>query len=120
MTDDAKGHSSYGTWLNYANRAIEKILPNFKRGAKYGWAAPVLLCLLVLLTSLSIGIYLDGYGIHPPQQYTGICAPPAQIKGGGCIFTLVQVVTGTNGVATTTTVTQQAGQIITNTTRGRP
>lgn len=114
--EDARGHSSYITWLIYANRAVERILPALKHKGKYGWAPALLLCLLVLATALSVGIYIDGYGVHPPQQFTGICPPPAQITHGSCITKSIQVVTGTNGAVTTVTYTQQAGTIITTTT----
>ena len=117
MSEDARGHSSYTTWLIYANRAIERILPALKHKGKYGWAAPALLCLLVLVTAVSVGIYIDGYGVHPPTQYTGICAPPAQITHGGCYIKTVQIVTQ-SGTVTTVTVTQPAGQIVTNSTAG--
>ena len=110
------------TWLIYHFRAIEKILPALKTKGKYSWAPAFLLCLIVLLTSIGIGVYVDGYGIHPPAQFTGICPAPAQIKGGSCVIITVQQVT-ISGTVTTATYTQQAGYILTttstNSTKGR-
>jgi hypothetical protein len=117
VSTEEKGHSSYLTWQIYANRAIEKVLPNLKGKQKHAWVAPALLALLVLVTALGVGIYVDGYVLHPPAQYTGVCAPPGVIRNGNCELITVQVVTN-NGVVTTETLTQQAGQVINAT--GRP
>ena len=105
-------------WLVYQFRAIERILPNLKQRPKHAWVAPVLLCFILLLAMLGFGVYIDGYAIHPPAQFTGICPPPAHIARGGCWDILVQEVT----IGTTTTVTTisvPAGTIETTTTGGK-
>ena len=98
----SEGHSSYLTWLIFEFRAIARILPNLKQKPKHAWLAPFALALLVLLAALGMGIYLDGYVIHPPAQYTGICSPPAQITRGGCYVAEVVTITrsGTESVTT--------------------
>lgn len=113
--EDGQGHSSYLVWLIYAFRGIERILPNLKQKPKHGWVAPFFLSLLVLLAALGMGIYIDGYGIHPPAHFEGICPAPAQIRGGGCIIISVQVET-VSGTTTVITQTQQAGYVLTTTT----
>ncbi len=110
-------HSSYLVWLVVKFRAIEKILPALKVQKKWGWVPAFFLVLITLLAAVGIGIYIDGYAIHPPAQYTGVCPPPAQIKSGGCILVTYQVAT-VSGTVTTYTVTQQAGYIITTTATG--
>jgi hypothetical protein len=100
--------------LIFEFRAIARILPNLKQRPKHAWIAPFALCFLVLLASVGIGVYIDGYGIHPPAQYTGVCPPPAQITGGGCFITQIEQIT-VNGQVTQTTVKIPAGQIITST-----
>lgn len=118
MSDgDNKAHSAYGTWLAYKFRAIERILPGLRAKQKHAWVAPAALVLLVLVASIGVGIYADGYIIHPPKQYTGICPPPAQIRGGNCVVITVEVVTqGTSTV--TRTITSPAGTVLTNSTKG--
>ena len=118
MTDN-RGHSAYLIWLIYHFRAVEKILPALKGKSKYGWAAPAALCLLVLVAMLGFGIYVDGYVVHPPAQYTGICQLPAQISSNGknCDITVIQTVTS-GTVVTTTHVTQTAGIVLYNQTGG--
>lgn len=111
-----KAHSSYEVYLIYVFRAIEKVLPALKGKTKYGWLPAFGLCLLVLLALTGIGVYIDGYYIHPPAQYEGICASPAEILHGNCVSTTVTTVSVGNTVKTTT-ITQQAGQIL-NSTRG--
>lgn len=111
----SQGHSSYLTWLVFEFRAIARILPNLKQKPKHAWVAPFLLCLLVLLASVGIGIYLDGNVIHPPAQYTGVCPPPAQITKGSCYITQVEVVT-VSGTASQTTVLIPSGHIVNSTT----
>jgi hypothetical protein len=118
VSNDERGHSAYQTWLIYSFRAIEKVLPNLKGKPKHAWVAPAFLALLVLLSALGVGIYVDGDIIHPPVQYTGLCSPPGVIRGGNCIIITVEVVT-TAGTVTTVTQTQQAGTIL-NLTRGGP
>ncbi len=105
-------HSSYLVWLVVKFRAIEKILPALKVQKKWGWVPAFLLVLVTLVAAVGIGIYIDGYAIHPPAQYTGVCPPPAQITKGSCflITTSVQTVSGT---VTTVTYTQPAGYIVT-------
>jgi hypothetical protein len=73
--------------------------------------------LLAIFGTVGFGIYLDGYVIHPPAQYTGICAPPAAITRGGCYITQVEVVT-VSGTATQTTIQIPAGTILTTTHTG--
>jgi hypothetical protein len=107
------GHSSYLTYLIYEFRAIARILPNLKQKPKHAWLAPFALCLLVLLAAIGTGIYLDGYAIHPPAQYTGVCPPPAQIKASGCFITQTIQVT-VSGTVTQTTAQIPAGTILTN------
>lgn len=113
----SSGHSSYLAFLIYEFRAIARILPNLKQKPKHAWVAPFALCLLVLLASVGTGIYIDGYVIHPPAHYTGLCPPPAQIKGGNCIQIIITQVT-VSGTVTRQTQTVQAGQIINAT--GKP
>lgn len=102
-------------WLIYSFRAIEKILPALKGKQKWGWVAPFALCFVILLAALGFGIYVDGYVIHPPAQYTGLCGPPAQITKGNCIEITTEVVT-VAGTVTTVTRSVQGGTILNVTT----
>lgn len=106
-----EGHSSYSVWLVYSFRAIEKIVPALKGRQKWGWVAPFALCFVVLLGLIGFGIYFDGYVLHPPRQYTGICTPPAEIKGPNCVLVQTQAVT-VSGSVTIVTHTAQAGTIL--------
>lgn len=115
-TEQDKAHSAYEVWLVYCFRAIEKILPALKGKTKYGWLPGLGLALLVLLALTGLGIYLDGYYIHPPAQYEGVCASPAEILRGNCVSLSVTTIS-TSNVVKTVTITQQAGQIL-NATRG--
>ena len=112
----SSGHSSYLAWLIYEFRAIARILPNLKQKPKHAWIAPFALCLLVLLASLGIGIYIDGYAIHPPAQYTGLCPRPATIRSGNCVQIIISQIT-VSGTVTQSTQTIQAGQVLINGTR---
>ena len=108
-----EGHSSYLAWLVFEFRAIARILPNLKQKPKHAWLAPFAIALLVLLAVIGAGIYIDGYVIHPPAQYTGLCPPPAQIKANGCFTIQIETVT-ISGTATITTVQVPSGQILVN------
>jgi hypothetical protein len=108
---EGSGHSSYLAWLTYEFRAIARILPNLKTRPKHAWLAPFALCLLVLLATLGIGVYVDGYVIHPPAQYTGICPTPAVVRGGNCVQIIITQVT-VSGTLTYQTQTIPAGHII--------
>jgi hypothetical protein len=117
LSNDNKGHSPFGAWLTYKFRAVERILPGLRGKPKHAWVAPFFICLLLLITAISMGIYIDGYGIHPPKQYTGICPAPAQIRGANCDLITIETVTqGTSTVVKT--ITQSAGQVLTNSSKG--
>ena len=97
-------------WLIYSFRAIEKILPALKGKPKWTWVAPGLLCFVVLVSAIGVGIYTDGYGIHPPTQYQGHCPAPATIRNSNCVLINIQTIT-VSGTVTTTKQTEQAGVI---------
>lgn len=114
----SQGHSSYLVWLIYEFRAISRILPNLKGKPKHAWAAPFALCVLVLIVTVGMGIYIDGYGVHPPAQYTGVCPPPAFVRGDSCL-TAVVVTVVVSGTTTTKVIDQPAGHVILpNSTKG--
>lgn len=108
----SEGHSSYQTYLIYHFRAIERILPNLKQKPKHAWVVPFLLCLLVMLTAFGIGVYIDGYGIHPPQYETITCPAPAHITSKGCYISEVLAVTKSGTVTYTTEQVATQGQLI--------
>ncbi len=111
---EPRGHSSYAVWLIYTFRAIEKILPALKGKEKWSWVAPFFLCLLLLLAFVGFGIYVDGYVIHPPAQYTGVCSPPAQILKGNCVRLIITTAV-VSGTTTQIVQTIQAGVILNST-----
>ena len=109
-----KGHSSYLGWRIIKNRAVEKIIPSLGKKSNAQKIFSIILIILAILATFGLGIYIDGYVIHPPKQFDGICPPPASIHGQSCTISQVQIVTsGTTTKATTIQV--PAGTIITNT-----
>jgi hypothetical protein len=71
----------------------------------------IVVIILAVLATIGTGIYIDGYVIHPPAQYTGVCAPPAQISGKGCYITEIQQIE-VSGTATVTTISISTGYIV--------
>ena len=53
------------------------------------------------------GIAIDTHFISPPQQFVGVCAPPAQITRGGCF----NVITSTDASGKATTNYIPTGQV---------
>lgn len=113
----SEGHSAYKSWRVYFDRAILKVAPALGKKSNAQLVFSIVMILLAIFGTLSFGIYMDGYVLHPPAQYTGVCPPPAQIKSGGCFTSQVEVIT-VNGVATQTVVQIPSGTILTTTTRG--
>jgi hypothetical protein len=107
----SKGHSSYLVWRVIKDRAIQKIIPALGKRSKAQGYFSVFLIIVSILAAVGIGIYIDGYAIHPPSQYTGICPPPAQIHGQSCTYSQVEVVTS-GTVTKETTIQIPAGTII--------
>ena len=107
-----EGHSSYQTYIVYHFRAIERILPNLKQRPAHAWVVPFFLCLLVLITAFGTGVYIDGYGIHPPAYETITCPAPAHITSKGCYIAQVVAVTKSGTVTYTTEEVQTQGQVI--------
>ena len=69
--------------------------------------------ILSIVATIGMGIYLDGYVIHPPAHYTGICPPPAHISNNGQNCTIPQVSEVTSGTVTKeTTIQVPAGTVI--------
>lgn len=108
-----KGHSSYLGWRVIKNRAVEKIIPSLGAKSRAQLIFSAILIILAIFGTIGFGIYLDGYVIHPPKQYSGICPPPAIIShnGGTCTISQVQIVTS-GTVTKATTIQLPAGQII--------
>jgi hypothetical protein len=66
---------------------------------------------LTLFGTVGVGIYIDGYVIHPPAQYTGICPAPATITHGNCVQSVLVTITR-SGTEAVTTQTIQAGTVL--------
>jgi hypothetical protein len=98
-------------WRIYKDRAILRIVPALLKKSSAQTIFTVLMILMAALGTTGAGIYVDGYGLHPPKQYTGICAPPAFINRDGCFVTVTSVVT-VNGQPQTKTTTIPAGHVI--------
>jgi hypothetical protein len=105
-----KGHSPYLVYQVIKNRVIEKVIPSLGRKSNAQRNFAIAMVIISLLASIGIGIYLDGYVIHPPAQYTGICASPAHIVGPSCETSVSEVVTV--GSTTETKVVQQPAGIV--------
>lgn len=113
--EENRAHSAFLTHVIYRFRAIERIVVSLKQKPKHGWVPAAAFMLVVVLAFGGIGIYLDGYVIHPPQQFTGICPPPNDvIRGDGCYSE--QVVTVTQGTVTkVSTIYVPAGHVLNGT-----
>lgn len=111
-----KGHSSYMTWRIYKDRAVQKIIPSLGKTSNAQKYFAAVMILLTILGTLGIGIYIDGYVLHPPAQFNGICPPPARISNNGQSCTISQIATITQGSTTqVTTIQIPAGTVITQT-----
>ena len=110
---ERQAHSAHMVWSVYFYKAILKLVPALGKKSNAQAIFTVVMVLIAMLGSIGGGIYIDGYGVHPPAVYTGVCASPAFIKGGSCLQTTVSSVT-VNGAVTYTTVTEQAGSIVLN------
>ena len=102
----------------YFDKAILKVAPALGKKSNAQLWFSVVMIIVAIFSTIGIGIYIDGYVIHPPAQYTGLCPPPAQIQSGGCFITQVEVVT-VSGTQTQTTIRLPAGTILTNLTKGK-
>ncbi len=105
------GHSAYAVWRIYTDRAILKVAPALGKKSNAQLIFSIFMLVITLLGAIGAGIYIDGYAIHPPAQYTGVCAPPAFIRGQNCLQALPVTVVK-DGSTTTTTTLAQAGSII--------
>lgn len=66
-----------------------------------------------MIGMIGMGIYVDGYVIHPPAKFTGICPPPAHISNNGQNCTIPEVSEVTSGTVTKeTTIQVPAGTVI--------
>ena len=107
----ADAHSAYKSWRVYFDRAILKVAPALGKKSNAQLWFSVLMVIIAVFSTIGVGIYVDGYVIHPPAQYTGVCPPPAQITGGGCFLFQVQQIT-VSGTQTVTTVRIPAGTVL--------
>ncbi len=108
---ESSGHSAYSVWRVKVNRAILQVVPSLGKKSSAQLFFSIMMIVLTIFGMFGFGIYLDGYGIHPPQQYTGVCPAPAIIRGGNCI-NIVSVTITQSGTTTTTTSSEQAGRLI--------
>ena len=100
-------------WRIIKDRAIAKVIPSLGRKSRAQVIFSALMILVAIIGAVGFGIYVDGYVIHPPKQYSGICPPPAVISHNGQVCTISQVQIVTSGTVTkATTIQIPAGQII--------
>jgi hypothetical protein len=108
---ESSGHSAFKSWQIYFNKAILKVAPQLGKKSNAQLVFSVVLIIIAVFGTIGFGIYLDGYVIHPPAQYTGVCPPPARIEKGGCYLTEVEQVT-VSGTQTVTTVQIPSGTVL--------
>lgn len=109
----SRGHSAYLVYQIIKNRVIQKVIPSLGKKSNAQKYFSIFLIIVGLLSMLGFGIYLDGYVLHPPAHYTGICAPPDTISGNGQRCTYSQIETITQGSTTKTVIVQvPAGQVL--------
>jgi hypothetical protein len=107
------GHSAYLIYQVIKNRVIQKVIPSLGRKSNAQKYFSIAMIFVSLLAAIGLGIYVDGYIIHPPQQFTGVCPTPAHISGNGGHCTNTEIDTTTVGtVIKTTTVQVPAGTIL--------
>ncbi|SRR5712692_4381071 len=87
-------HSAYRVWQIKTNKALEKTLPGL-RGKQKGEGILVLALVIggVMLGAFGAIFVYETY-ISPPLQVFGICPPPAQLTGAGCVQTTTTIVNG--------------------------
>jgi hypothetical protein len=105
------GHSSKLAYEVIRNRVIQKIIPNLGRKSNAQRNFSIAMILIGLLSSILFGIYLDGYGIHAPEQYTGVCPPPATIHGQSCTTGQIETVT-VSGTTEQKVIQVPAGEVL--------
>lgn len=114
------GHSAALIWQIIKNRVIQKIIPSLGKKSNAQTYFAVGMVLLSILATVGFGIYVDGYVIHPPAQYTGICPAPARITGNQCLLTEIETVNqGTTTTVTTVQIPAGTIQYSTGTTVSR-
>ena len=87
-------HSAYRVWQIKTNKALEKTLPGLK--AKQKGESIVVLMLIIggTMLGLFVSIFIYEQFISPPLQVFGVCEPPSQLTGGGCVQTTTTIVNG--------------------------
>lgn len=106
-----KAHSAYMVWRIKVDRAIQKVVPSLGKKSSAQLIFSIVMIVLTVMGTIGAGIYIDGYVIHPPQQYTGLCPPPAFIRSGNCLTTQTVTITR-SGTEQLTTTQVPAGQIL--------
>lgn len=113
------GHSAYLVYQIIRRRVIQAIIPALGKKSNAQKYFSIAMIVITLFASLGIGIYLDGYVIHPPTHYTGICPPPARIHSNDTC-TIASETTITNGQSTSVKIVQvNNGTIILPNSTGR-
>jgi hypothetical protein len=113
------GHSAYAVWRIKIDRALLRVLPSLGKKSNAQLIFTIVMIVITLLGTVGAGIYIEGYGIHPPAQYNGLCSQPATIVKGDCIQSQIVTITRSGTETTTTTQVHTGCIIIVNSTCGK-
>ncbi len=89
MSDDNNNpHSAYRVYQILKKKVLELTLPGLKSQKERSGIIAVLLIVAGILIGTFGALFVYENFISPPTQVFGICPPPSELTGAGCVKTI--------------------------------